>query len=189
MKSRKFRRKVTDDADQGDDDHAPIIKPPASLANKQQREKDKEKKRSAAGKILLSFGDDEEAHGPVLERKTGKLKASGVQTSATTLAGLKTTTTQISGPGVQSSPRATSTILLTDYGPDGPHVDVILITLHFTQVSTVQSASRSYRKTPCSCQLPRSLISQHLTPSSSSLAASSLQQPHRTIVSRPLHMW
>lgn len=100
MKSRKFRKKVTDDAAQGEDDQASIPSQPSLAASKRQREKVKEKKQSGTGKILLSFGDDEEAHGPILEKKTGKLKASGVQTTTTAIAGSKTT--QISGPGAQA---------------------------------------------------------------------------------------
>lgn len=99
MKSRKFRRKVTDDAPDGDNES--MARPPASMVAKQEREKEKEKKLSAAGKVLLSFGDDEEAHGPLDVKRTEKLKASGVRATAVVL---KATATQVSGPGAVFNP-------------------------------------------------------------------------------------
>jgi hypothetical protein len=91
-KNRKFRRKISDAADD-DEDPGTMAVPPGSLAARQ-----KEKSRSAAGKTLLSFGDDEEASAAAPRKQTGKIKHSGVRTAAITSTEARVTT-QVSGPG------------------------------------------------------------------------------------------
>ncbi len=91
---------MTDGADDGDNESGSLARPPASVVTAQERAKEKERKRSAAGKVLLSFGDDEEAHGPLDGKKTERLKASGVRATAVAF---KASATQVSGPGIVSN--------------------------------------------------------------------------------------
>ena len=102
MKSRKFRRKVVaeDDDEAEDGDNMSMAVPPSSLGARE-KEKQREKKRSEAGKVRLSFGDDEEGQAAVAAKKAGKLRPSGVQSTALPTTDAKPTT-QTSGAGACS---------------------------------------------------------------------------------------
>ena len=77
---------------------------PASKQSKHASRKS-ERRRSSRGKSLLSFGDDEEPHGPVLGKDKPKAKASGFRAAAAAavLASSKpSAATQVSAPGKSS---------------------------------------------------------------------------------------
>lgn len=97
MKNRKFRKKVSDDAAENDEDPGGMAMPPAMLATRQ-KELVKEKKGSALGKTLLSFEEDEEHAGTAAAEHSGKIRHSGVSTTTT----VKAAATQVAGPGAQS---------------------------------------------------------------------------------------
>lgn len=77
MKSRKFRRKAVEAGAEGDGENGTATISPAPVAAKA-----KEKKRPDTGRVLLSFGDDEETHGAVVVKKAGKLRPSGAHSTA-----------------------------------------------------------------------------------------------------------
>lgn len=104
MSGRKFRRKVVAaEDDEGNDEPKSLAVPPSSFKAREARQL-KEKKEKTVGKSLLSFGDDEEAHGPVLGKEKAKAKASGFRpAAAAVLASSKpSAATQVSAPGESS---------------------------------------------------------------------------------------
>ena len=100
MSGRKFRKKVVAVEDEGGEPEGLAVLP-SSIKAKQAREQKDRKEKKLAGKSLLSFGDDEEAHGPALVKEKAKAKASGVRAApAPSLASASgPTATQISAPG------------------------------------------------------------------------------------------
>ncbi len=114
MSGRKFRRKVVAaEDDEGTDEPESLAVPPSSFKAKQARQQKERKEKKLAGKSLLSFGDDEEPHGPVLGKEKPKGKASGFRAAAAAavLASSKpSAATQVSAPG-ESSMRVCSACL------------------------------------------------------------------------------
>ena len=102
MKSRKFRKKVVaeEEDEAADGDNMSVAVPPSSLAARE-KEQQREWKRSEAGRVRLSFGDDEEGHGATAAKKTGKLRPSGIPSTALPNVDAKPTT-QTSGAGESS---------------------------------------------------------------------------------------
>ena len=102
MSGRKFRRKViAAEDDEGKDEPKGPAVPPSSIKAKQVRQQKERNERKLAGKSLLSFGDDEEAQGPVLAKEKAKAKASGLRAAAAAVpASTKpSAVTQVSAPG------------------------------------------------------------------------------------------
>ena len=107
MSGRKFRRKVVAaEDDEGNDKPEGLAVPPSSTKAKQAHQQKQRNEKKLAGKSLLSFGDDEEAHGPVLakDKAKAKAKASGFRAAAAAvLASTKpSAVTQVSAPGESS---------------------------------------------------------------------------------------
>jgi hypothetical protein len=100
MSGRKFRKKVVAVEDEEGEPESLAV-PPSSIKAKHARQQKERKEKKLAGTSLLSFGDDEEAHGPALVKEKAKAKASGVRAApAPALASASgPTATQISAPG------------------------------------------------------------------------------------------
>ncbi len=104
MSGRKFRKKVV--AVEHDDGEEPesLAMPPSSIKAKQARQQKERKEKKLVGKGLLSFGDDEEGHGPVLAKEKAKVKASGARAAVSPAANSAPAATQLSAPGGREYP-------------------------------------------------------------------------------------
>ncbi|CAK0740516.1 hypothetical protein CVIRNUC_001256 [Coccomyxa viridis] len=105
MSGRKFRKKVV--AVEHDDGEEPesLAMPPSSIKAKQARQQKERKEKKLVGKGLLSFGDDEEGHGPVLAKEKAKFKVSGARAAVSPAANSAPAATQLSAPGEYSAER------------------------------------------------------------------------------------
>ena len=106
MSGRKFRRKViAAEDDEKDGEPESLAVPPSSIRAKQALQQKERKEKKLMGKSLLSFGDDEEAHGPTLVKEKVKAKGAGFRAAAAAvLASSKpSAATQTSAPGDSGS--------------------------------------------------------------------------------------
>ena len=99
MSGRKFRKKVVAVEDDDGQEPESLAMPPSSIKAKQARQQKERKEKKLAGKGLLSFGDDEEGHGPVLAKEKAKFKASGARVTVIPTADSAPAATQLSAPG------------------------------------------------------------------------------------------
>lgn len=99
MSGRKFRKKVVAVEDDDGEEPESLAMPPSSIKAKQARQQKERKEKKLAGKGLLSFGDDEEGHGPVLAKEKARIKASGARAAVLPAAGSVSAATQLSAPG------------------------------------------------------------------------------------------
>ena len=76
-----------------------LAMPPSSIKAKQARQQKERKEKKLVGKGLLSFGDDEEGHGPVLAKEKAKFKVSGARAAVSPAANSAPAATQLSAPG------------------------------------------------------------------------------------------
>ena len=85
--------------DDDGEEPASLAMPPSSIKAKQARQQKERKEKKLVGKGLLSFGDDEEGHGPVLAKEKAKFRASGARAAVLPAANSAPAATQLSAPG------------------------------------------------------------------------------------------
>lgn len=101
MSGRKFRKKVVAVEDDDGGEPESLAVPFSSIKAKQARQQKERKEKKLAGKSLLSFGDDEEGHGPALPKEKVKIRVAAARAAAAPALASASVATQISAPGRQ----------------------------------------------------------------------------------------